>query len=239
MTNLPLFYCPDFSERNPVLSPEESHHATRVLRLKAGQAVQVTDGKGSVFQAIIRQTAEKNTLLDVSSVETGVGKRNYYIHLAIAPTKNADRLEWMTEKCVEIGIDELSLLLCERSERKQLRLDRLEKIAVEAMKQSQKAFFPKINALQPFEDFIKKNFTGEKYVAHLNDTDRLLLAQTARPEQSYCVLVGPEGDFSAGEIETAKKAGFAAVSLGESRLRTETAGLVACHTLHLIQFQSY
>jgi 16S rRNA (uracil1498-N3)-methyltransferase len=229
-----LFYSSAFSKNNPVLSPEESHHATRVLRLKAGEKVQVTDGKGSFFQAVIREIHEKKTLLEVIAVEESTKRQDFYIHLAIAPTKNIDRIEWMLEKCVEIGIDEISFLLCQRSERKQLRLDRLEKIAAEAMKQSLKSWFPKINDIQPYESFLKKNIQTEKYVAHLNDNDRKLLSQTASPHSSYCVLIGPEGDFSEKEVKQALEAGFLAVTLGESRLRTETAGLVACHTLQLL-----
>ncbi|MBC8111902.1 MAG: 16S rRNA (uracil(1498)-N(3))-methyltransferase [Verrucomicrobia bacterium] len=229
-----LFFTEDFSEANPFLSTAESYHLAKVLRMKNADTLQVTDGKGNLYECIITNLSEKSTQVAIVKKYPDFGKRNFYIHLAVAPTKNIDRIEWLIEKCTEIGVDEISFLLSQRSERKQIRIDRLEKITVEAIKQSKRAFLPKINDLQTFENFVKNNTNSYKFIAHVADENRLLLTKTALPKQNYCVLIGPEGDFSELEISFAKEFNFIPVSLGENRLRTETAGLVACHTLHLI-----
>lgn len=229
-----LFYAPDFTPANPLLPEDESRHAVKVLRLSKGEEVHVTDGRGTLYTATLTEPHEKRCRLQINATQEEYGKRPYFVHLAIAPPKNTDRLEWLVEKCVEMGIDSLSLVQCERSERKFQRTDRLEKIAVAAMKQSLKAYLPHLNESLPLAAFLDNVAETGKFVAHLLEGERRLLQAAASPNESYCVLIGPEGDFTPSEVQKALAAGFQPVSLGESRLRTETAGLVAVLTLHLL-----
>lgn len=228
-----LFYQPDI-QTHPFLTEEESRHAVKVLRLSSGARVGVIDGKGSFVVAEIIKPHEKKCEFRIISTTKAFGKRDFYLHLVVAPTKNLDRMEWMVEKCTEIGVDEISFVLCRYSERKDLKIERLEKIAVAAMKQSQKAYLPQINALQPFRKVIDLVEQSEKFVAHLEKGERFLLQNATIPKTSCCILIGPEGDFSSEEINLAMQKGFKSVSLGTSRLRTETAVIVACHTVNLI-----
>ncbi len=229
-----LFYAPQFSESQPFLPEEEARHALKVLRLKTGDSLHLTDGQGNLYQTSIVNDDPKKCLLKILKTEPGYGKRSYSIHIAVAPTKNADRTEWLVEKCVEIGVDEISFIACERSERKFFKLDRVEKIAVAAMKQSIKAYLPRLHEIVSLKDFLKKANNASKFIAHLAEGERKLLQQSAQPAEKYSVLIGPEGDFTAAEVQLARQNGYSPVSLGESRLRTETAGIVACHTLHLV-----
>lgn len=200
----------------------------------------VVDGKGGWYHCEITRPDARRCELRVLETRTDYGKRPYRIHIAIAPTKNADRMEWFVEKCVEIGVDEISFVIGEHSERRFFKTDRLSKIAVGAMKQSLKAFLPIINEARPLPEFLAHaQPDGQKFIAYVDDAltedDRKRLQASAEPNGSYCVLIGPEGDFSAREVSLAVSQGFKPVSLGESRLRTETAGMVACHLLHVIQ----
>ena len=229
-----IFFSPGFSVANPFLSVDESWHCCKVLRLKKEDEIWVTDGNGTMAKSKIKNADPKRTEVRIQELLENFGKRNYYIHLAIAPTKNIDRIEWLVEKCVEVGIDEISFLQCERSERKIIKPERLIKIASEAMKQSMKAFFPKINDLQPFNEFIKKENQAHKMIAYLDEGNKMLLSHVIKAKGEYCIMIGPEGDFSNNEIMAALNNNYKAVSLGESRLRTETAGLMACHTIHIM-----
>ncbi len=229
-----LFFAPQFSPQNPFLPEEEAGHALKVLRLPPGENVQVTDGKGNWYQAVLVTADPRKCRLRVLGHEPEYGKRNYGVHIAVAPTKNADRTEWLVEKCVEIGVDEISFVQCARSERKYFKIDRLQKIAVAATKQSLKAYLPRLNELTAFSGFLQKDLPENKYIAHLAEGERHLLQHTAPKSSNCCVLIGPEGDFTPGEIKAAGENGFRPVSLGESRLRTETAGIAACHILNLI-----
>lgn len=229
-----LFYNPQFSLAAPFLPEEEARHCIKVMRMNAGDALHITDGKGNLYETQIASTDVKKCRLAVTHTQTEFGKRPYYIHLAIAPTKNADRTEWLVEKCVELGIDEISFIACERSERRIFKTDRLEKIAVSAMKQSLKAYLPAMHEIIPFRQFVEKPLDGQKFVAHLDEGGREVLQKVAVKQRNYCLLVGPEGDFSPAEIRLALEKGFMPVSLGESRLRTETAGMAGCHILNLI-----
>jgi 16S rRNA (uracil1498-N3)-methyltransferase len=230
-----LFYTPDISGTEYTLSEEESKHAVRVLRLDSGETVQLVDGKGGLYKANVTDPNPKRCKLEITKTVSEFGKKPYHIHIAVAPTKNLDRMEWFIEKAVEIGIDEISFLKCARSERKELKLDRLEKIAVSAMKQSLKAYLPKLNELIPYKTFLANLDTDSAaYIAHLEEGNRQDLKQIDTSGKSYCILIGPEGDFSLEEIEMALEKGIKPVTLGESRLRTETAALVACHTLNLL-----
>ncbi|PWK20229.1 16S rRNA (uracil1498-N3)-methyltransferase [Arcicella aurantiaca] len=229
-----IFYEPNIKQTLK-LNEEESRHAIKVLRLSAGDLLNVVDGKGGFFTCQIKTPHEKKCEIKIVEEKLNFGVRDFYIHLIIAPTKNLDRIEWMVEKCVEIGINEISFIQTRYSERKEIKTVRIEKIAVGAMKQSLKAFLPKINEMISWKEFLKKDISeNQKMIAHLEEGDRKLIQQIAQPKGKYAILIGPEGDFNEEEIKQAIEKGFAPVTLGESRLRTETAGLVACHTLNII-----
>jgi 16S rRNA (uracil1498-N3)-methyltransferase len=231
-----LFYTPDIEPSHPkyFLNEEESKHAVRVLRLELGHEVQLIDGKGSLFTARIEDAHPKRTILQITDILTNYSKRNHYLHIAIAPTKNLDRLEWFLEKATEIGIDEISLIICQRSERKEAKTERLNKIITGAIKQSLKAYHPVLNEVIAFNKFISKPFDGQKFIAHCEQGDKVNLKAELQPQGNYLVMIGPEGDFSPSEINAALDNGFKALTLGESRLRTETAALEACFEVNFL-----
>ena len=228
-----LFYTPDLQTETYILNEDESKHSIRVLRLNQADTVNLVDGQGGFYTAVITDANPKKCALRIINHVPEFGKRPFYVHIAVAPTKNLDRMEWFVEKAVEIGIDEISFLMCDHSERKNLNLDRLQKIAVSAMKQSIKAYLPRLNELQTFASFVKQTDAATTFIAHLEDHQRksLILVTVS---QKICILIGPEGDFSGQEIEMAYKQGIKPVTLGTARLRTETAALVACHTINLL-----
>ncbi len=228
-----LFYTPDITSDTYTLSEDESKHSIRVLGLQEGDEINLVDGKGTFYTAKIISANPKKCALQVIDKVPEFGKRSFYVHVAVAPTKNLDRMEWFVEKAVEIGIDEISFLLCERSERKTINNERLEKITISAMKQSVKAYLPKLNEMQAFTTFVKEVDAANTYIAHLENHDRTSLSQV-QLSQKICILIGPEGDFSVKEIELAYSCGIKPVTLGTSRLRTETAALVACHTVNVL-----
>jgi len=228
-----LFYLPEAKTGATQLSPEESKHAIKVLRLQEGDAIELIDGIGGKYKA--RITSANHKICEFEVLEKATEKpKDFFVHIAIAPTKNIDRMEWFVEKAVEIGIDEISFVHTSHSERKVIKLDRLEKKAISAMKQSLKAKLPKINALTPINEFIVNTNQTDNYIAYVDFSNPKALQQLAPKKSDYCVLIGPEGDFSEDELELAIANGFTKVSLGTSRLRTETAGLVACHLLNII-----
>lgn len=228
-----LFYVPEIDSRWE-LNEEESQHCVRVLRLTTGDTILLTDGRGNTYEARITNPHPKHCAFEVLSSEQQVNKRPYRLHVAIAPTKNIDRLEWMVEKCTEIGVDEITPLLCRFSERKVIKSERLIKIMVSAAKQSLKAYMPTLNDMCTLEDFIAKTSCPQRFIAHCYKEDKRLLQQEIHKGEDVVVLIGPEGDFSEEEVKNAIAAGYTPVSLGESRLRTETAGVVACHTVALM-----
>ncbi len=230
-----LFYSLEIDGNEIILDETESKHAVRVLRLSAGSTVRVVDGKGGFYSAEIFLPDPKRCRLKITGFQKEFGKRNFNLHIAIAPTKNNDRLEWFVEKAAEIGIDEISPILCERSERRTVNAVRLNKILVSAMKQSVKAYLPVLNPAKKFEDFIQKTYNENnmKFIAHCNPGEKFHLKDKIASGDSVLVLIGPEGDFSPSEVELAEKNGFTGISLGSSRLRTETAGVVACHIVNL------
>jgi|SRR5476651_2253962 len=231
-----LFYTPDITPQNDAwfLTEEESKHCTRVLRLDKGDQINLIDGKGGLYTATISDAHPKRTILHINSVTTEYSKRNHYLHIAVAPTKNLDRLEWFLEKATEIGIDEISLIITARSERKEAKIDRLDKIITSAIKQSLKAYHPILNEVIPFNKFIAKPFSGQKFVAHCAEGAKLELKDELQPQGNYLVMIGPEGDFTEKEIADALQYGFKAITLGESRLRTETAALEACFEINFL-----
>ena len=231
-----LFYTPDIdpSLSQYFLSEEESKHAVRVLRLAVGDEVTLIDGKGGLYKAEIKDAHPKRTILQINQVTVGFNKRNHYLHIAIAPTKNLDRVEWFLEKATEIGIDEISLIICQRSERKEAKAERLNKIITSAIKQSIKAYHPVLNAPVNLSQFLKQSFNGQKFIAHCDDGEKVELAQSIKKQNRYLILIGPEGDFTPSEVDTALQNGYKAITLGESRLRTETAALEACFEVNFL-----
>ena len=262
-----LFYTPDIATSH-TLSEEESQHCVRVLRYDRGDEILLTDGRGTTYTARITNPHPKHCEFEIISAQKQEPHHHFHLHIAIAPTKNIERLEWMVEKCTEIGVDEITPLLCRFSERKTLRLDRLEKIVLSAAKQSLTPYLPVVNGLTPFDEFITNNSQlppsgvlsecanaplnstlstlNLKYIAHCYEKDKRelkdeILANTKHqtPDTKHqtpniTILIGPEGDFSEAEIDLALENGYIPVSLGSSRLRTETAGVVACHTAILL-----
>ncbi len=219
-------------EETLILNVQESRHCVSVLRHKAGDVISVSDGKGTFYECLITDAHPKHCGVEIVSKESHEA-RSFKLHIAIAPTKNIDRTEWFAEKVTEIGIESVTLLRCEHSERKKVRLDRLEKILVAASKQSLKAYKPILTDLTKFKDFIDKN-RDAGYIAHCNSSQLPQFKKTYLRGDDATILIGPEGDFSPEEVEYAVKNGFKEISLGNSRLRTETAGVIACAMFNLI-----
>ena len=228
-----MFYCPDILH-SFTLSEEESQHAVRVLRLQTGDELELVDGAGGYYKAVISNPHPKHCEFVIKETFTEFGKRDYRLHIAIAPTKNIERLEWFIEKCTEIGIDEITPVICRFSERKIIKPERLEKIIVSAAKQSLKAYFPILNPMCSFRDFIQQTTVSQKFIAHCYEQDKQLLQRVYQKSSDAVILIGPEGDFSPEEVQAAIQHQFQPVSLGSSRLRTETAGIAACHTVALM-----
>jgi 16S rRNA (uracil1498-N3)-methyltransferase len=231
-----VFYTPDIQDPSVyVLNEEESRHCSKVLRLAIGDKVFLVDGKGGLYQAKIASESKRNVSLSILQVTRNYQQRNYHIHIAIAPTKNIDRIEWFLEKATEIGIDEITPIICERSERKIVKEERLEKVITSAVKQSLQAYHPVLNSAISFDKFLKQDFNAEKMIAHCIDNEqRVFMNEVVKASSRYLVLIGPEGDFTAQEIQMALTAGFIPLTLGKTRLRTETAGLAACFELNYI-----
>ena len=227
-----VFYTPDIALRAE-LPEEEAAHAVRVLRLQPGNEVTLTDGKGNFFRAEISTATNKRCLLNILETLPQAPLWKGHLHIAMAPTKNMDRTEWFTEKATEIGFNELTFSNCRFSERKVIKAERIHKILVSAIKQSLKAKLPILNEMIDFNKFIDKPFEGQKFIAHCHEGEKQLLKDVMRPGEDALVLIGPEGDFSAEEVKKAEEKGFIPTSLGKSRLRTETAALVACHIINL------
>lgn len=229
-----LFYTPDINSEIYQLDEEESKHCVRVLRLQIGAQVNLIDGKGGFYLAEIIADHPKKTVLKVLTHQAEFGKRNHYLHIAVAPTKNIDRFEWFLEKATELGIDEITPIICDRSERKDIKVDRSNKIITSAVKQSLKAYHPKLNEQKSFKQLMLQNHNSHLYIAHCEEGEKSLISQEFKAHQKYLILIGPEGDFSTIEIEIALQNGFVPITLGESRLRTETAALQACFEINYL-----
>lgn len=234
-----LFYTPTIEPHHTefMLSEDESKHAVRVLRLQAGNSIYLVDGVGGWYTAEILDPHPKRTTLSIKHVELSYEKPVYDLHVAIAPTKNMDRLEWFLEKATEIGIQEITPIISARSERKEVKLERLNKVAVAAMKQSLKAYLPKVNpaiSLPKFFEQIHEEEYTAKAIAHCAEGQKQYLQDICGPQGRYLILIGPEGDFSEKEIEQALSLGYKPVSLGDNRLRTETAALASCLEIALL-----
>ena len=229
-----LFYTPDLNPEFFSLNEEESRHITKVLRLQEGDHIFLTDGNGSLCEAIILNVQSKKCLVQCGPIRHEYERRNFRIHIAIAPTKSIDRFEWFLEKATEIGVDEITPLICAHSERQQVKTERLQKVLIAALKQSLKAYLPRLNESVKFEKFIIRNIEEPKFIAHCESNEEPALQSVYQKSKDCTILIGPEGDFSFDEVSLAKNSGFIPINLGKSRLRTETAGIVACHTIHLV-----
>lgn len=212
----------------------ESRHIVRVLRKKEGDIVFITNGLGELFTSEVIIPNDKKCVVSIISSEEKIKPWNYYLHIAIAPTKLNDRFEWFLEKATEIGIDEITPIICEHSERKVLKMERMDKIIHSAAKQSLKFHFPKLNEPKKFSEFIKQDFEGQLFIAHCEETAKKSLKIEIQPTKKTTILIGPEGDFSSKEIKQCLEHKFIPVSLGDSRLRTETAGIVAAHSVAFV-----
>ncbi len=231
-----LFYNPELTTDTKQFSFDkiESRHIVRVLRKKEGDKIFITNGLGQLFTSEILLSDDKKCSVKIVNVETQENNRNYYLHIAIAPTKLNDRFEWFLEKATEIGIDEITPIICEHSERKEIKAERMEKIILSAAKQSLKFHFPKLNEPITFNAFMQSNFSGQLFIAHCEETNKKSLKSELKPSQKTTILIGPEGDFSTKEIQQSLANNFIPVSLGQSRLRTETAGIAAVHSVAFV-----
>jgi 16S rRNA (uracil1498-N3)-methyltransferase len=234
-----LFYAPDISGKEYIFPQDESKHIAKVLRLKEGDKINITDGKGNLHISEIVVSDIKQCKVKVISKEAKVGKRSFSVHIAIAPTKNIKRFEWFLEKCTEIGIDEITPLSCRFSEREHIRNDRLNRVITSAMKQSVKMYHPVLNEMTGFDDFLSSDAanTENRFIAICDEEPKDHLKNACEIGKDVVLIIGPEGDFSEKEKEKAIEKGFHPVTISASRLRTETAGVVACQIVNLLNEQ--
>jgi 16S rRNA (uracil1498-N3)-methyltransferase len=232
-----LFFSDNVISDVIILDLQESKHCIKVLRKSVGDVVNVVDGVGNFYKGETVLISKKGCQIKINEILNDYGKKKYYIHIAISPIKNHDRLEWFIEKSVEIGIDEISFIQCERTLRKNIKLERINRIAITAMKQTLKAKLPKINQIENFNSFLDRCNEKTKFICHLENNERKNLfsfKESIINSSGSCILIGPEGDFTSKEISISKKNSFIPISLGESRLRTETAGVVSCNLINAI-----
>lgn len=228
-----IFYVPDLIRDNNCLNETESHHAIKVMRMQNGDKINLVDGKGSFYKAIISDAHPKHTQVEIEETLPAFEKRPYELHIAISPLKNTDRFEWFLEKATEIGIDRITPIICKRTEKKGFNAERAHRIVESAMKQSLKAYCPVIDAPTTFAEFIKQENINVKLIAYC-EGERKPMNEVYCPTQNVTILIGPEGDFTEEEVETAKQKAYLPITLGNSRLRTETAGIIACHSVFYI-----
>jgi len=229
-----LFYSPDVQPGDFLFSREESRHITKVLRKKTGDSLSLTNGKGVLFSCRISDAHPQKCMVEIINTRHIPKPRPFKVHLAVAPTKNISRFEWFLEKATEIGIDEITPLKCDHSERLHINLDRLNKVLIAAIKQSQQCWLPKLNQLTTFGGLMEDDFDGQKFIAYVDRENTVTLKSLCLPAKDSIVLIGPEGDFSEREVDAAISSAYLQISLGKNRLRTETAALVACHTINLL-----
>ena len=235
MPQMQIFYSPDITGDNHILEPNESKHIIRVLRMTKGTAVKLIDGKGNLFEGMIEDPDPKRCSVSIRSVIRNFEKRDYRLHIAISPLKNAERFEWFIEKSVEIGIDGIIPLICRNTEKPGIKVERINNLIISAMKQSLKAFRPVLGEPVSFDDFIGGDLTGKRMIAHCNELfERKKITDALYRNDDAVILIGPEGDFSIEEITKASAKGYENIHLGKSRLRTETGGIAACHSVYLI-----
>lgn len=227
-----LFYLPELDPemQSVTLPEEESKHCVKVLRLQPGDAIKLTDGRGYFYDAELTLLLSKKSQVKIVNCTFVPSPRKNRLHLAVAPTKNSSRFEWFLEKATEIGVDEITPLITAHSERKVVKVERLNRILIAAMKQSLKARLPQLNEPVDISEFIEKSTENQKFIAYCGEAEKRSLFTALADNGPLVIAIGPEGDFSPEEVEQAMGKGFSVVTLGESRLRTESAGVVACHT---------
>ena len=230
-----IFYSPDISGNDYTLDENESKHCIRVLRMKRGTPVRLIDGKGNLYEAVIDNPDPRKCSLAITGVIRDFEKRNYWLHIAISPLKNYERFEWFIEKSVELGIDEITPLICSNTEKPGIKRDRINNLMISAMKQSLKATRTILNETTLFIDFVNRECGGRRMIAHCDSTrEKSKISDVYLKGKNAVILIGPEGDFSKDEVLSATSAGYLSVHLGSSRLRTETAGVAACHSIYFI-----
>ncbi|MFZ0282557.1 MAG: 16S rRNA (uracil(1498)-N(3))-methyltransferase [Bacteroidales bacterium] len=229
-----IFYAPEVKGSGCVLDPIESGHCVRVLRMKKGSSVTLVDGKGNLYEGFISDPNPHGCEITITETKKDFEKRDYRLHIAISPLKNYDRFEWFVEKSVEIGIDEITPILCRNTEKPGIKADRINNIIISAMKQSVKAFRPVLNQMVTFEEFQDLDLPGNRMIAHCRKSERSRIDRVYRKGEDAVILIGPEGDFTEEEVARAVNNGYKPVHLGMSRLRTETAGICACHSIYFI-----
>ena len=231
---MPVFYTSQIDHKQAILGEEESRHIIKVLRMAGGDPLEMVDGKGNYYTGIISVPDPKSCQVRIKNVTEDYLHRDYYLHIAIAPPKSTERFEWFLEKATEIGVDEISPIICARSERNRIRHDRSQKILIAAMKQSGRALLPRLNREIPLGDFLDRSTADIKLIAHCNTTDDQQIDVKPYTDLHWITLIGPEGDFTTNEIENAVQNDYREINLGEAIYRTETAGVIACHTISLL-----
>jgi len=230
-----IFYAPHHPNETSVLDERESHHCIKVLRHRKSDKIIISDGQGGLFEAVIEDPDPKACRVRITCTLEDKQARNYYLHMAVSPLKNPERFEWFLEKSVEIGVDEITPVLCSNTEKKRVRMDRAEVIIISAMKQSLKSRKTILNRPAGFMEFIKSSGSEIKLIAHCSESyDKIQVKEAYNNERNIIFMIGPEGDFTAGEIKAALREGYIPVTLGKSRLRTETAGIAACHSIYFL-----
>lgn len=230
-----IFYAPLINGDTYILDETESRHCVKVLRMSRGDRVSLIDGRGNLYEGKIIKPDSSGCIIEIDQIISNFEKRDYHLHIAISPLKNTDRFELFIEKSVEMGIDEITPLLCARTEKKNIKNERVERVIISAMKQSIKACKTILNEPVYFNEFIKKEFSGKKFIAHCDPGyEKKGIAEVYIKRENALILIGPEGDFSSEEITLSEKHGYEPVHLGNSRLRTETAGIAACHSIYFI-----
>ena len=227
-----IFYSYNIQSHIIRLDKVETNHCIKVLRNNIGDEVLVTDGMGFLYTCIIKEVKNKYAFLEI--IKKKENKKKYFVHIAISPIKNHERLEWFVEKAVEIGIDKISFIKCERTLRKNIRMTRLKKIAITAMKQSLKTKIPVIDSMINIEDFLKSCNTDNRFICYLRKDKSHMFDKKIHKDRDICILIGPEGDFSNKEVDLALSEKFQTLSLCDNRLRTETAGIIACHLANIV-----
>lgn len=230
-----IFYAPEINGDLYTLDENESKHVIRVLRMTTGSAVRLIDGKGNLYDGIITNPDQKKCSISITGITRDFEKRDYKLHIAISPLKNPDRFEWFVEKSVEIGVDEITPLICINTEKPGIKTERINNIIIAAMKQSLKATKTVLNEPCIFNDFLLRDHEGTRMIAHCNNSfKKIKISDACFKDEDAIILIGPEGDFSEEEIVSATGKGYVNVHLGKSRLRTETAGVAACHSVYFI-----
>lgn len=229
-----VFYAPDINDNHYILDENESKHIIRVLRMSKGSEVRLIDGKGNLYEGHIEEPDPRRCIISITGVRRDYGKHDYNLHIAISPLKNNERFEWFIEKSVEIGIDRITPLICKNTERSGVKTERINNIIVSAMKQSLKTTTTILTGPVKFRDFISGNYNSDLMIAHCNESfERKNISDVYKKGHNAVILIGPEGDFTEEEIKSASEY-FSGVHMGKSRLRTETAGLAACHSIYFI-----